>query len=69
MTIAKLGGESHDLSFNLTCLFTSSCETATLLFATQVVVQLQAQGVTFLTDNLTLSKDASSTIITDAQVP
>jgi hypothetical protein len=44
-------------------------EADALLFATKVAAQVQAHGVTFLTDNLTLARAASATTITNDQVP
>jgi beta-galactosidase beta subunit len=44
-------------------------EADALLFATKVAAQVQAQGITFLTDNLTLARAASATAITNEQVP
>jgi ribonuclease HI len=44
-------------------------EADALLFATKVAAQVQAQEVTFLTDNLTLARAASATTITNDQVP
>jgi hypothetical protein len=44
-------------------------EAAALLFATKVAAQVQAQGATFLTDNLTLARAASATALTSDQVP
>jgi hypothetical protein len=44
-------------------------EALALFLATQIAVQVQAIGVTFLTDNLTLAKAAASPTLSDAQVP
>jgi hypothetical protein len=38
-------------------------------FAIQVAIQLQTQDVTFVIDNITLSRAASVTSISGAQVP
>jgi ribonuclease HI len=44
-------------------------EAAALLFATKIATQVQTQGVTFFTDNLTLARAASATAVTNTQVP
>jgi hypothetical protein len=44
-------------------------ETAALLLASKIASQLQAQGVTFLTDNLILAKAAATSSVTNEQVP
>lgn len=44
-------------------------EAAALLLASKIAAQVQAQGITFLTDNLTLAKAAAASSVTDKQVP
>lgn len=44
-------------------------ETVALLLASKIASQLQAQGVTFLTDNIILAKAAAASSVTNEQVP